>query len=147
MKYLLTNTLLIGSLLGCKKQSTLPETPQQLLVGTWHLVKFVEKQTSYGTLSRHDSTSYPLSASPHSITYYADGTSSVPGSSTTSFVPGSITSNYSYVPPRMTFTYSGVVVNTDFTTTVLQLTEHTLVTHTEQSPTTSTLEYWHTYER
>jgi hypothetical protein len=40
-----------------------------------------------------------------------------------------------------------VAVNTDITTTVLQLTEHTLITHTEQLSTTSTLEYWHTYER
>jgi hypothetical protein len=138
MKHLLLATLIIAGLLGCKKQDAAPKTPQQLLVGTWYLVKFVERQTSYGTLSRHDSTSYTLSASPYSVTYHADGTSAV---------PGAIANSYNYVPPRMTFTHNGVAVGTDFTTTVLQLTEHTLVMHTEQVPTTSTLDYWYTYER
>ena len=141
MKHLLLVTLLITSLLGCKKQEAAPKTPQQLLVGTWYLVKFVERQTSYGTVSRHDSTGYTLSASPYSVTYHADGTSSI---------PGAIANDYNYVPPRMTFTHNGVAVGTDFTTIILQLTEHTLVMHVEQVPqvpTTSTLDYWYTYER
>jgi hypothetical protein len=138
VKHLRLATLLVAGLLGCKKQDATPKTLQQLLVGTWYLVKFVERQTSYGTVSRQDSASYILSASPYSVTYHADGTSSV---------PGAISNNYTYLPPRMTFTHNGVVVGTDFITTVLQLTEHILVLHTEQVPTTSTLEYWYTYER
>jgi hypothetical protein len=139
MKHLLLAALLLTSLLSCKKQDVPPQTPQQLIVGTWHLVKFVERQTSYdGTLIRQDSTSYPILASPSTVTYNADSTT---------YVPGATTGKYSYVPPTITYSYNGVAFGTDFIKTVPLLTEHTFVEHSKQVSNTSTVEYWHTYER
>lgn len=102
------------------KEDTPPETPQQMLLGTWKLAKYVHKaSSSAGTFFRNDSTIIPQHSNAYLVTFNADGTVERPADTGDK-------ETYAYNSPTIIFYYNGVASSSNITSSIKELTPNKL---------------------
>ena len=98
------------------KEDTPSKMPQNMLLGTWKLAKYVHKaSSSAGTFFRNDSTIIPQHSNTYLVTFNADGTVerlSDTGDKET----------YAYNSPTIIFYYNGVALPSNVTSSIKELT-------------------------
>jgi hypothetical protein len=111
------------------QEYTAPKQPQQRLMGTWKLVKYVHKARSpAGTLFRHDSTIIAPQGDAYSVTFHADGTVERPAGTGEK-------ETYAYHAPAISFFYNGVALPSNVTSSIKELTPAKLrIAYRRQEP-------------
>jgi hypothetical protein len=98
------------------KDDTPSKTPQEMLLGTWKLVKYVHKaSSSAGTFFRNDSTIISQHSNTYLVTFNTDGTIERPSATGEK-------ETYAYKSPTIIFYYNGVVSPSNVTSSIKELT-------------------------
>lgn len=98
------------------KKAAPSKTPQQMLWGTWQLVKYVHKaSSSAGTFFRNDSTIIPQHNTTYWVTFNADGTVERPSATGDK-------ETYAYNSPTIIFYYNGGALPSNVTSSIKELT-------------------------
>lgn len=102
------------------KEYTAPKAQQKMLLGTWKLAKYVHKaRSSAGTFLRNDSTIIPPHNNAYLVTFNPDGTVERPSHTGDK-------ETYAYDAPTIVFSYNGVALPSNVTSSIKELTPNKL---------------------